>query len=317
MEEDFAALGIKGYSPVEQAKLGGIVLTEAKEDKSKVKDKKKCEKCEKDYNGDACACEDVEEDVVDPLDAPDVNDQLFDAIMGLPYESMSEEDVQEVIDALKEKTLPEDADDVLKTRAEEVVDHLINEVAAKKTRRHKAGSMGKKASFQCPEGTRKDPGDKTGRRCVRAAKAAGGAGKLAKESRKKTRWGKSGSGKKSARKSGRWAARREDINESSFARELNSLLEEHQEEQSSVRDEVLGRMSYIFELLHEEFLDEAVTRIFAEASDPIFAAWDSGRLDEDVMSEDEFMAEIKPMLTLITKSLDRIDRTESGELGNE
>lgn len=250
-----------------------------------------------------------EDDIVDegihPFDAPVVNDELFDAIMGLPFDSLAAEDVEEVLGALKDKELPEDADEDLVERAEEVVEFLI-EAVAKKTRRAKSGSMAKKASFQCPPGTRKDPKDPAGRRCVRAAKAAGGAGKLAKERRKKGRWAKSGKGKMSARKSSRWAARRENDVQSQFAEELYGLLEDKQDVKASVRDELIERIGDILEMFAEEFNDEAVTRVFEEAYEPVMASVESGRMDEDVMDDDEFIAEIKPLVSLIHKSIDRL-----------
>ena len=254
-----------------------------------------------------------DEDSDDPLVSEDVNEDLFDAIMGLKFENLDDDDVDEILEGLKGKNLPEDADDSLKERADEVVEFLVAEAVAKKTRRSKAGSMAKKASFQCPPGTRKDPGDKSGRRCVRAAKAAGGAGKLIKMGRKKGKWSKSGKGKKSTRKSDRWAARREGT-ESTFAMELAGLVEDTQDETVTVRDELLNRIGSIMEMLSGEFLDEAVTRIFEESYEPIAASWDAGRLDEDVMDEDEFIAEIKPVLTLVHKSLGRFG--VDGGLGN-
>ena len=84
---------------------------------------------------------------------------------------------------------------------------------------------------------------------------------------------------------------------------------------ATVRDELLDRVGSIVEMLSEEFVDEAVTRIFEAAYEPVAASWEAGRLDEDVMDEDEFIAEIKPMLTLIHKSLGKIGA--EGELGNE
>jgi hypothetical protein len=251
---------------------------------------------------------------VDPLCAEDVNNELFDRIEGLPFEKMEAEDIEEILEELKSKNLPEDNEE-LKERAAKLVDFLISEAAASRTRRFKAGSMSKKTSFQCPQGARQDP--KNPRRCVPARKAAGGAGKLAKEGRKKKKWAKGGSGKKSSRKSGRYAARREDVGGmvSPFAMELGGLLEGAEENEiMEVRDEILDRIGFILEMLSEEFLDESVTNIFIEAYEPISEAWYQGRLDEDVMEEEEFMTMIKPTISIITKSLARID---SGELGNE
>lgn len=338
LKEDFDKLGIPAISLTEQAHLGGIPLTEDKgklpaeegkelcpECKSEIKEGK-CTKCDYRMKSEDASDDDTGEgegeggstnEGVDPLDSDTVNAEMFEAIMALPFDELQAEDVDELLEALKEKAMPEDASDELKGQAEQVVDFLL-EAVAKKTRRSKAGSMAKKASFQCPPGTRKDPKDPGGRRCVRAAKAAGGAGKLAKTARKKGRWSKSGKGKTSGRKSSRWAARRGESVESvqsPFALELAGLMEDTQEQEAkTVRDELLERVGNVMELLSEEFLDEAVTRVFEEAYELVEASWDAGRLDEDVMDEDEFIAEIKPVMTLIHKSLVRIQG--EGELGN-
>jgi len=304
LEEDLKGLGIPGISMVEQARLGGIPMTEDADEPAEVEEESTDE-------GDEETPDSTNEDV-DPLDAEEVNEDLFNAIMDLPFEGLQAEDVEEVLEALKGKKMPEDASDELKERAEEVVDHLIAEVAAKVTRRFKAGSVAKKKSKQCPQGFRKD-----GTKCVPAVKAAGGAGKLAKEGRKKKKWARSGAGKKSERKSARVAARRGEemeFTESPFAAELLGLMEDNQEITETVRDELIDRMDRIFDLLSEEFEDEAVTRVFTEAFEPVSASWKAGRLDEDVMDDDEFIAEIKPVLTLIHKSLDRIGSEEA--LGN-
>ena len=291
LQEDFEALGITDFDPTMQAVLGGATLEPKTEEPN------------------------AQDEDEDPLCAESVNDELFDRIEALPYDKMESEDIDEVLEGLKEKKLPDDASDELKARAEKIVDFLISEAAAKRMRRFKAGDMAKKQSFQCPQGLRQDP--KNPRRCIRAAKAVGGAGKLAKEGRKKKRWGKSGAGKKSTRKSERWAARRHEGLVSPFARELGGLLEDANEQQMDVRDEILDRIGNILEMLSEEFLDAAVTDIFIEAYEPIAESWSSGRLDEDVMDEEEFKDMVRPVVALITKSLDRIDSQDRGELGNE
>lgn len=248
---------------------------------------------------------------VDPLDAPDVNMELFDAIMDLPYDSLTSEDVEEVIEALKGKNLPEDAPDALKERAEEVVDFLVTEGVAKRQRRFKAGSMAKTTVTVCKPGKRKDPKDKTGKRCIPAAKAAGGKGKLMRSTRKKALWSRGGSGAKSGKKSARFAARREGSEPNSFAAELLSLVEDTQAEAHTLRDELLERILSIFEMLAEEFNSDAVTRVFEENFEKLNASWEAGRLDEDVMDEEDFIAELKPVLTLVHKSLEKIDSEDT------
>lgn len=250
-----------------------------------------------------------------PLKSPKVNNEMFDAIMGLPLDEMEVEEIESILEILKNKNeddpMLENESEELRTRAIEVVNALV-EAVAKKKRRARAGSMAKKASFQCPPGTRSDPKDPTGRRCVRAAKAAGGAGKLAKERRKKARWTKSGKGKISSRKSERWAARRgEDV--SPFAYELYGLMEDDSDnENKTVRDDILEKVGNIFELLSECFDDETVTMVYEDAYDAVLSSYELGRLDEDVMDDDDFMAEIKPMLNIIYKSLEKM----SGDSGN-
>jgi len=249
---------------------------------------------------------------IDPLDGPDVTPELFERIMGLPFDNLEAEDVEEILERLKQKNLPK-GDEALRESAEKVVKYLMQEVAAKRTRRFKGGKVSKKKSFQCPPGTRQDP--KNPRRCVRAAKAAGGAGELHRERRKKKLWGRTGTGKKSERKSERMAARRPTKKES-FALELGAILEERTEDTMTVRDELMERVQRIFVMLCEEFDTEAVTEIFEEAFEPLGVAWDSGRLDEDVMEAPEFMGMIEPALALIHKSIERLDREDKGDLGN-
>jgi len=307
LEEDFRGLGLEGIDMGAQARLGGIPLEESEDPASAEDEEKKSE--EEDASADAAEESDSTNGDVDPLNEDTVNVELFDAIMGLPFENLTAEDVEEILESLKEsKKIPEDASDELRERAEEVVDFLLSEVAAKTVRRHKAGSVAQKKSKQCPQGFRKK-----GNKCVPAVKAAGGAGKLAKEGRKKKKWAKSGAGKKSARKSARVAARREGV-ESPFALELMGLMEDTNEATKTVRDDIVERFENILILLSEEFGDEAVSRVFDEALEPLAASWEAGRLDEDVMDEEEFLAEVNPVLSLIHRSLDRLDTGDA--LGN-
>ena len=98
---------------------------------------------------------------------------------------------------------------------------------------------------------------------------------------------------------------------------MGALLEgEDGRENLNVRDEIIDRVGTIFDLLIEEFNDNDVTSVLAEAYEPLLDSWTGGRLDEDVMEHDDFIAEVKPVVALITKSLDRIDREDRGELGN-
>ncbi|MEJ2293679.1 MAG: hypothetical protein P8Y23_02815 [Candidatus Lokiarchaeota archaeon] len=42
--------------------------------------------------------------------------------------------------------------------------------------------------------------------------------------------------------------------------------------------------------------------------------YEAGRLEEDVMDDEEFIAELNPILTIISKSINKLD---DGELGND
>lgn len=251
----------------------------------------------------------------DPLDGPYVTNELFDRIMALPLESVSGEDIGSLIEGLKEKKIPKDASEALVKRAEEVVRKLFEVAKRRKLiMRRKKGKTSFKKSFLCARGLRKDANG----RCIRSAVAAGGMGKLTRQKRKKKMYARSGAGKKSKRKTKRLSdiagSRTESF--SPFAAELGYLLEDTKQANYDVRDEIIERIDNILVMLSEEFVDEGVTQVFAEAFDPIMAAWDAGRMDEDVVGEDEFMSTIKPVLTVITKSLDRLDRQDRGELGN-
>ncbi len=308
LTEDFDSIGIN-YDPTEQAVIGGapIPLT--------------AKPAEEPIDENSVPVDD------DPLDGPVVTMELFDRIMALPYENLSEDEVQEVLDALKEKELPEDANDELKARAEEVVDHLLNEVRPNRIRGRKHKKAARVRKKICPQGYRKESKDGPCKRAVLTVK--GGAGTLHKQAKVKkiqSHHGIQKVGQKRGKRLDRQAygaggrpARRmhADVNVSPFAAELGSLLEGDKQVDMDVRDEIIERIDNIFILLHGEFLDESVSAVFTEAFEPVVDSFLAGRLDEDVVEADEFLASLKPVLSLITKSLDRIDRQDTGELGNE
>lgn len=255
--------------------------------------------------------EEYDESKHDPFDGPFVTKALFDRILALPFESLDGDQVDLVIEGLKVKKVPKNVDGIAEQA--EVVARKLMEMRGKITRRFKAGKMSKVRSTICKKGYRKsDPKDPSSP-CVRSAIAAGGASKLHKGAREKKIWGKSGRGTKSQKKSKLWAGRRPGEKQNSdFAVELEHLLSENQERMENVRDEILGRIGNIVDLIVEEFDDESVAQIFIEAIDPIAASHDAGRLDEDVMNVDAFLAEIRPVMTIISKSLDRIERSDLG-----
>jgi hypothetical protein len=302
LQEDLNALGIGGLNEDVMASVAlGVPLSEKScgMGKGMADDEEEMDDEEEEEDG-----EDYEESRHDPMDGPFVTHTLFDRIMALPFENLAEEDVQRVIEGLKTKRIPRNVRGI-QERAEEVAQHLVQEVMGKRTRKFKAGGMAKKLSIVCPQGYRKNP---NGKGCVRAAVAAGGAGKLAKSKRKASLWARTGKGAKSAKKSERMAGRRGE----EFAVELEHLLGEQVDRTMSVRDEIMGRIGNIIEMINLEFDDEAVADVFESAVDSLAASYEAGRLDEDVMDADAFLAEIRPVMALISKSLDRLDTVGSG-----
>lgn len=241
----------------------------------------------------------------DPIDGRFVTKELLNRINGLNMESLSEEDIDALLEGLKDKELSADLSDL----AEETVRNLF-EVKARIVRKAKSGSVSRKRTKLCPRGFRMVDG-----KCVRAAIAAGGAGKLKQQARKKAKWSRSGKGAMSQKRSARWAARREGDKEtqSAFAEELSTILEGHEASKMTVRDELIERMSNIFDLLGEEFQNEDVSKVYGDAMNKLVESYDVGRLDEGVMDDDEFIAEVSPLVTMMRKSLSKI---MDGDLGN-
>lgn len=318
LEEDFEKIGLP-LDEAEQNGLSGILTEDVTEGAPEPKKAQKCPKCGKEYTGEKCLeCGySMKEDVDDAIDGPLVTRELLERVSNLPFENFEEQDFDDLLSELKLKALPEE-DEELKGLAEEVVKKILDEKVGVRMRRFKAHGMGRNVSFQCKKGFRTDPGDPTGKKCIRSAIAVGGKGKLTKEGRKKRLWGRSGMGARSKKISKRWSARRPRRESaegliSPFAAELASLTEGSTEVNENVRDEVMGRIGRIFRLLHEEFTDPSVTEIYETVFEELDESWESGRLDEEVMEAEDFIAELKPALSLIMKSVDRVDRIDSGE----
>lgn len=252
----------------------------------------------------------------DPIDGLMVTRELLDKIKGLSIDKMKQEDIEAILEGLADKEIDE-SDEELMAEARDVVS-VLKEGAAGRIRRFKAGSTARKTSFQCPQGFRavKAGGGKGRPKCVPAHVAAGGMGALNKQSRKKAKWSRSGKGKISSMKSGRVEKRRsamrsEDI--SPFAMELMSLHEDVKAADMTVRDEIVDRMASIFSLMSEEFMDHNATAIYEDAVSSVLELQSSGRLDEDVLNESEFLSAIEPAMQLLIRSFARI---EDGDLGN-
>ena len=275
---------------------------------------------EEDQDSDHEEEKEVDESSDDPIDGIYVTKELFDRIETLPFDSMEESDFEELLDELAEKKLPE-CDDELREHAERVV-VMLKEGAATRQRRFKAQSTARKMSFQCPPGQRAvSVGGGGGRpQCRPAHIVSGGMGKLRKEGRKKKKWSRGGKGTMSKMRSDRTEKRRGAMRSeemiSPFAQELMQVSEGVQIDSNfSIRDDIIEHCVNIIEFLNEEFMDQNVTQIYEDALENMLDAYDVGRLDEDVMDGSEFIAELEPVVSLITKSLENLEKME--DLGNE
>jgi hypothetical protein len=144
-------------------------------------------------------------------------------------------------------------------------------------------------------------------------------GKLNKQAREKKKWSISGPGGMSQMRSARYQKRRSGLGGgksesfSPLAMELMSVNEDTNVTEYTDRESILGRVSSIFSLLGEEFMDSTVSDLYEDAMSNVLEMHSAGRLDEDVTNEDEFINAIKPAIALITKSFEKIE----GGLGNE
>lgn len=299
LEEDFQALNMN-ISADNSVKMSGIINEEL--------DDTKKDKPEEQNNN-------LEEEQ-DPFDGEFVTNELFDRIEALSLNDLEEEDIQKILDGLANKKIPDGDDDILK-RAEVIV-AALQEGKATRQRRFKAGSTARRLSFQCPPGMRAVSKDGGVPICRPSHVVAGGMGKLAKEGRKKKKWRRGGKGvvsqMRSARAEKRRVGLRRENNISPFAEELLQISEDISTSARSVRDEIIERIVNIIELLNEEFMDEAISDIYTEAVDSVIDTYEAGRLEEDVMNDEEFIAELNPILTIISKSINRLD---DGEQGND
>jgi hypothetical protein len=312
LEEDFQSLGM--LTTQRSAEMSGI-LGEDKEDDS-------------DSSGNTGDILEENSDVVNEdddaisFDGEYVTKELFDRIEALPLDTIDEDHLNQILDGLSSKKIPEDDAGILE-QAERVVNALKEGVASRQ-RRFKAGSTARKISFQCPKGQRAVSTGGGRPVCRPSHIVAGGMGKLSKERRKKKKWSRSGHGTMSQMKSTRVERRRTGLRSedskmdetmSPLALELMQISESVSGSSITVRDEIIERIINIIDFLNEEFCEDTIADIYTEAVDSIIDTYEAGRLEEDVMDDDEFIEELSPILNVITKSINRLD--DSSTLGND
>ena len=282
LQEDLDALGVKGLDESAMALVAlGMPMSEAS--------KPKPEEPEDDDEEDG---EDYDESRHDPIDGPFVTPALFDRIMALPFESLDDEQLAQVVEGLKSKRIPRNIPGIVE-QAEVVARTLTEKMKSiiwKGKRKRITIDMSPEAKQARRERRR------TSRR------------KRSQLKRQRIRTGRKTSAKMAAKRTAKVHQRLGD----DFAVELEHLLAENQSRRETAREEILGRIDDIVDLIEDEFDDDNVTMIFNEAIEPISASYSAGRLDEDVMNVDSFLAEIRPVMALISKSVDRIERIDLG-----
>lgn len=323
LNEDFEALGLPsalaesqhllGIKPQEEGcgnqkgKGGDAGDGEDDEDDMEEGKDKNVAKGEKVEGEEAPAAPEVTES--DLYDGEFVTAELFERIEALSFDEMDESDFEELLSKLSEKKIPE-GNDELREQAEKLIEGVGTRI-----RRFKAGKVSKKMSFQCPEGQRATG---VGHQCQPSHVVAGGMGNINKEAREKKKWGRGGKGFMSKLHSKRVNKRRGNANESLLSPLAQDLLQVTESTApkavTTVREEIIERVVSIMTFLNEEFMDKSVAEIYEGSINEMIDTYEAGRLDEDVMNEDEFIAEMEPVLSLITKSIDRLEDSE--DLGN-
>ncbi len=225
----------------------------------------------------------------DPLDGDFVTRELLDRIVGLPLEDLDEDDIDEIIDGLKSKALPEDEE--IREYATAVARALIDEG---KKKQKIVGADGKISIVM-----KKTGGDaaiaKKGRRKNKS--------KLKKASKKYRRSaGFKMNKKKRARKGKKIKAAQQRIaSDVTLADELRSLLDESTGVDSSHAD-IVDRIGRIYELLDESIYDEGVSDVLEESFD--------GLCDTLTEDDSDIIDAVKPCLSVMAACLRAIDEQE-------
>lgn len=289
LQEDLDALGVKGLT---EDSMAAIALGRPLDEKSCKDDGKGEEDGEDEEEEDDG--EEYDESRHDPIDGPFVTPALFDRIMALPFDNLDESQIDQLIGELSEKKIPKNIPGI-EERAQEVARTLVEK---KKTIIWK----GRRKRINIDTS-----GEARAERRERRLKTRR---KKSRIKRQRIRTARKPSAKRAAEKTA--AAHQRMGDSESFAVELEHLLHEQDSVAMSVRDEILLRIDTIIDLIEDEFEDDSVDSIFESVADTLFSSYDAGRLDEDVMGVDAFLAEVRPIMSLISKSLDKMERADMG-----
>jgi hypothetical protein len=319
MEQDMAAFGLR-TSLVDQQMLSGMTLSE-------------------DVAGAIAPLglpAPALDEGADPIDGPVVTHELFSRIAALPFERMGAEDVDALLEGLKEKDLPE-GDERLAARAQEIVEMLLrvkgnldeamgSRFAAGTTRKKRYHKATGAVALAMKMASRKRRRTSAGRKSAKLQLKKSHLGRIkqlmlkraAKLGLKPKSHPKSAAGLfKAAHKStggSQGSAKRSwgtvaSSSDSEIALDLRSVLSESRV-QSGIRAEVVERLNNIFALMSEMYASDEVDAVLEEALTPVVERATAGTLTEDTLNEDEFVAALAPCLNVVTRVMESI---ESGD----
>ena len=229
----------------------------------------------------------------DPIEGKFVTRELMQRIANLPFESMSEEDFQQLSDELNQKELPEDDEELA-----ELKDRVMSE-AFKVIR---TGRSGKKKRIRVLKGAEARKG-KMYRRRMRA-----------KIKRAKKRWKRSATGRRSKKAAEIRQKRFGENTEtgSELFKELVGLVSESSapSDEMSEHEVILDRIGNVFaliECLMPAGKDKEVSQVFEATYEGIANSLSEG------LDDDQFLEQVKPALNVIKRCLEEIEALPSVE----
>jgi hypothetical protein len=258
----------------------------------------------------------------DPIDGPVVTRELFNRMAALPFERMSADDCDALLEELKAKDLPE-GDDALRARAEEVVGLILRHRSALEEAsmmRYGKGSMrkirvkkhlGAKARKEHMAAKKYRRTHKTQiRKSMKKMERKAILQKVRMLRAKKSN--KALGGIKPMRKLMGVGSRGPISSlaasaESEIARDLRSVLSESRVQAHGVRAEVVERLNAIFALISEMYASEDVNAVLEEAFAPVVDRASAGSLTEDTLDDAEFVSVLTPCLNLVTKVMESVE----------
>lgn len=249
----------------------------------------------------------------DPIDGPVATMELFNRIASLDFSALSESDVDDLLNGLREKELPE-GDAELAEAAEAVVTALIEH---RSVLNEKAGgiifksTMGSEKHFRAQKGRRTDA--ETGKVHV----MTGTEKAMARQAYRKGKAKKRAWTRRHAKQQARLAARREKkgletvhqkptlarMKQEGLVSDLHSLLGESQSDKFGQYADTVGRIARVSALI-EEILGEEVGDVLEHA----YTGMENSLLTE---SEDATAA-FGPVLKVIARCLEEIDSMGNG-----